>query len=134
VRCRRRVSFSLYTSHYCYRSGISNAQSSEILQQEHRIVSWSVPIRRWVLAYVKSQWLKLNFAVAYFDGTTSGRAAYRLMKDQWDEMLRCPNCRKSGIASLRYEKSEEMPTVHSVPDGFKVVDTQFGPPSIATLK
>jgi hypothetical protein len=49
------------------------------------------------------------------------------MKDQWDEMLRCPNCRKSGIASLRYEKSEEMQTVHSVPDGFKVVDTQFGP-------
>jgi hypothetical protein len=49
------------------------------------------------------------------------------MADQWNEQLRCPNCGKTGIASLSQGQSDDTPTVHSVPDGFKVVDSRYGP-------
>ena len=48
------------------------------------------------------------------------------MTDEWTENLRCPNCLKTGTASLS-QGAADMPTVHSVSDGFKVVTTQYGP-------
>jgi len=48
------------------------------------------------------------------------------MTDEWNESLRCPTCGKTGIASLSQD-NDDAPTVQSVPDGFKVVATQYGP-------
>jgi hypothetical protein len=49
------------------------------------------------------------------------------MKDEWDETLRCPICDKTGKASLRQDEGADTPAVQRAPDGFKVVDTQYGP-------
>ncbi|MDB5575649.1 MAG: hypothetical protein JWR80_825 [Bradyrhizobium sp.] len=51
----------------------------------------------------------------------------REMTDQWNEQLCCPNCRKTGMASLTQGKDDQMPAVQSVPEGFKVVQTEYGP-------
>jgi hypothetical protein len=49
------------------------------------------------------------------------------MTDEWSEKLRCPNCGKIGMASLSQGDRDDIPTVHCVPDGFKAVQTQYGP-------
>ena len=49
------------------------------------------------------------------------------MIDDWNERLRCPKCGKTGMASLSLSDDADIPTVHSVPDGFKVVATSYGP-------
>jgi hypothetical protein len=49
------------------------------------------------------------------------------MTDEWNERLRCPNCGKTGMASLYQDKSDDTPTVQSVPNGFMAVPTQYGP-------
>jgi hypothetical protein len=49
------------------------------------------------------------------------------MVDQWNEQLHCPQCRNTGMASLSQPKDAEIPTVEAVPDGFKVVQTEYGP-------
>jgi hypothetical protein len=49
------------------------------------------------------------------------------MADAWNEDLRCPNCSKAGTASLSQGDNADVPTVHTVPDGFKVVHTPYGP-------
>ena len=49
------------------------------------------------------------------------------MTDQWKERLRCPQCRDTGMASLSQFKDAQTPTVDSVPDGFKAVQTEYGP-------
>jgi hypothetical protein len=45
---------------------------------------------------------------------------------EWNKKLRCPNCNKTGMASLS-QVDADVPTIHVVPDGFKVVQTEFGP-------
>jgi hypothetical protein len=47
--------------------------------------------------------------------------------DQWDEKLRCQKCGRTGMASLFQDDGAHTPTVQSVPDGFKVVQTEYGP-------
>jgi hypothetical protein len=47
--------------------------------------------------------------------------------EEWNEKLRCPNCGKTGMASLAQGNDDDEPSVQSVPDGFKAVDTRFGP-------
>ena len=47
--------------------------------------------------------------------------------DDWNETLRCPKCSKMGMASLSQNNDTEIPTVQSVPDGFRVVATPYGP-------
>jgi hypothetical protein len=47
--------------------------------------------------------------------------------DEWDEKLRCPSCGKTGTARLSQANGDNMPTVLSIPDGFKVVLTEYGP-------
>jgi len=49
------------------------------------------------------------------------------MTDQWNEVLRCPQCSNTGTARLSQPKEAEMPTVDGVPDGFKAVHTEYGP-------
>jgi hypothetical protein len=49
------------------------------------------------------------------------------MTDEWNEKLRCPLCKKIGMASLSQGKHDDMPTVQYVADGFKVVRTLYGP-------
>jgi len=49
------------------------------------------------------------------------------MTDRWDERLRCPQCRKIGLASLLQNRGDDMPTVDRVSDGFKTIQTQYGP-------
>jgi len=49
-----------------------------------------------------------------------------VMRDQWNENLRCPTCGKTGKASLSQDNGDA-PTVDLVPDGFKVVITVHGP-------
>jgi hypothetical protein len=49
------------------------------------------------------------------------------MIDEWNEELRCPNCGKTGIAGLSQGERDSTPTAQSIPDGFKVVKTKFGP-------
>lgn len=51
--------------------------------------------------------------------------------DQWNEQLRCPNCRKTGLAILAQGENDNTSTVHSVPDGFKLVITEYGPDFIS---
>jgi hypothetical protein len=48
------------------------------------------------------------------------------MTDEWNERLPSPNCGKTGMASLS-QGDADAPTVHSVPDGFKVVAAPYGP-------
>lgn len=47
--------------------------------------------------------------------------------EEWNEELRCPICRKTGNVSLSQGESDEMPTVQFVSDGFKSVQTEYGP-------
>jgi hypothetical protein len=49
------------------------------------------------------------------------------MTEEWNEKLRCPICSKTGIASLSQGERDNEPTVHSVPGGFRAVQTQYGP-------
>ena len=49
------------------------------------------------------------------------------MTDEWTEILRCPKCRKTGIATLCQEKDAEAPIVLSISRGFKIVSDQYGP-------
>ena len=49
------------------------------------------------------------------------------MTDQWNEQLQCPQCRNVGMASLSQLEDAEMPTVEVVPDGFKAMQTEYGP-------
>jgi hypothetical protein len=51
----------------------------------------------------------------------------RTMIDDWNEKLQCPKCGKTGMASLSQNDDADIATVHSVPDGFKVVDSAYGP-------
>ena len=52
--------------------------------------------------------------------------------DEWYEKLRCQNCGKMGIASLSQDDDSDIPTLHSVPDGFKVIAAQYGPDFLCT--
>jgi hypothetical protein len=60
---------------------------------------------------------------------TNKRSALILpaMTDDWNERLRCPKCGKTGMASLTQSDDADIPTVYSVPDGFKIVATSYGP-------
>jgi hypothetical protein len=49
------------------------------------------------------------------------------MTDQWNEQLRCPRCRNDGMVSLSHPKGAETPTVDGISDGFKAVQTEYGP-------
>jgi hypothetical protein len=53
------------------------------------------------------------------------------LKSQWpingNEKMRCPQCRNTGIASLSQSEDAQIPTVHGIPDGFIVVQTEYGP-------
>jgi predicted RNA-binding Zn-ribbon protein involved in translation (DUF1610 family) len=48
------------------------------------------------------------------------------MADEWNEKIHCPNCGRLGIASLSEDDNDAL-TVQSVPGGFKVIQTQYGP-------
>jgi hypothetical protein len=47
--------------------------------------------------------------------------------DEWDEKLRCPSCGKTGMVSLSQANGDNMPTVLSITDGVKPVQTEYGP-------
>jgi hypothetical protein len=49
------------------------------------------------------------------------------MADEWNEQLRCPNCGTTGIAALYQGKGDNTPAVRGVSDGFRVVQTDYGP-------
>jgi hypothetical protein len=48
------------------------------------------------------------------------------MTDQWNEQLRCPQCHQKGSASLS-QSDNDIPTVDRVADGFRAVQTEYGP-------
>jgi hypothetical protein len=50
------------------------------------------------------------------------------MIDAWNEILRCPNCYKKGVANLSQADTDDRPTVASVPDGFKIILKSGGGP------
>jgi hypothetical protein len=47
-----------------------------------------------------------------------------IVLDRWTENLRCPNCGKTGAARLSQEDGWTV-RVDSVPEGFKVVGSNF---------
>jgi hypothetical protein len=47
--------------------------------------------------------------------------------DQWSENLRCSACKNAGITTLSQGEGDQTPTVLSIPNGFKVVQTKYGP-------
>jgi hypothetical protein len=49
------------------------------------------------------------------------------MTDQWNEQLQCPQCRQTGMVSLTQSRDWAIPTVARVTDGFKAVQTEYGP-------
>jgi transcription elongation factor Elf1 len=49
------------------------------------------------------------------------------MTDRWNETLRCPKCGKTGVATVYQGTTDDSPSIEQVPDGFKVVRTQYGP-------
>ncbi len=53
--------------------------------------------------------------------------------DEWNEELRCPKCGVTGMAGLSQGDEADIPTVHSVPDGFEVIATQYGPNFYCTM-
>jgi hypothetical protein len=46
--------------------------------------------------------------------------------DQWSKKLRCPLCRNTGTARLSQFNGAQKPTVDGVPDGFRVIQTEYG--------
>ena len=77
--------------------------------------------------------LSISAVLPFLSGTdpTNKRSALNLSAmattDEWNEQLRCPSCRKTGMAGLSQGDGDDIPTVHVVPDGFKVVQTEYGP-------
>jgi hypothetical protein len=49
------------------------------------------------------------------------------MTDQWSEELRCHTCTNTGITTFSQGDGDQTPTVLNSPDGFKVVQTEYGP-------
>ena len=49
------------------------------------------------------------------------------MTDQWNEDLHCPQCRNAGRASLSQFNDSDIPILDNVSDGFKAVQTEYGP-------
>jgi hypothetical protein len=49
------------------------------------------------------------------------------MDEQWNERLECPICRRVGHAGLVIPSNEEIPTVTTLAEGFKVVQATHGP-------
>jgi hypothetical protein len=49
------------------------------------------------------------------------------MIDQWNEVLRCPQCKSSGLVNLSQPNDSDMPSVDSISDGFKAEQTEYGP-------
>ena len=49
------------------------------------------------------------------------------MTDQWNEKLRCPKCSKTGMTSLSQAEGDRIATVLTMPVGFTIVQTEFGP-------
>jgi hypothetical protein len=49
------------------------------------------------------------------------------MTNQWTEKLRCQSCANTGIVGLSQDDGDQTPTVLSIPDGFKVFQTEYGP-------
>lgn len=49
------------------------------------------------------------------------------MTDQWSEKLQCNSCASTGIVRLQMGHGDRVPTVLSIPDSFKVVQTEYGP-------
>jgi hypothetical protein len=49
------------------------------------------------------------------------------LNDQWNEKLWRRKCGKTGMASLSQDNGAATPIVQSIPDGFKVVQTEYGP-------
>jgi hypothetical protein len=53
-------------------------------------------------------------------------------RDQWIENMRCPKCRRTGCAELSqasgqaYNDGDQDVRVESLPDGFKVVQLEYG--------
>jgi hypothetical protein len=48
------------------------------------------------------------------------------MDDQWNEKLCCPRCNNTGMAGLSQPEGTYVPLVDNLPDGFKVVKTEYG--------
>ena len=46
---------------------------------------------------------------------------------RWDEKLRCPACKLTGDVSLSQGESDYAPIILSMPAGFKVASTEYGP-------
>ena len=50
-----------------------------------------------------------------------------MLRADWTEELRCPICGKTGVAGLSQDNEAAMPTVQSLPNGFKVVARRYAP-------
>jgi hypothetical protein len=48
------------------------------------------------------------------------------MDDQWNEKMRCPRCHHTGMVGLSQPKGTYIPIVDIMPDGFKVVKSEYG--------
>ena len=48
------------------------------------------------------------------------------MNDQWYEKLRCPRCNSTGVVSLSQPEGVHIPLVDIMPEGFKVVTSEYG--------
>jgi hypothetical protein len=49
------------------------------------------------------------------------------MPNRWSEELRCPQCSQTGIVSLSQSRDCAIPTVDRAADGFKTVQSEYGP-------
>jgi hypothetical protein len=49
------------------------------------------------------------------------------MIDRWNEHLRCPQCRRTGEVHLAQDQGDAMPIADRISDGFRVVQTEYGP-------
>jgi hypothetical protein len=49
------------------------------------------------------------------------------MIDDWNERLLCGICGRIGMARLSQGADDRTPSVLSISDGFKVVQTEYGP-------
>jgi len=46
--------------------------------------------------------------------------------ENWTEVLRCPACALTGVASLSQSKDNSALVIDSLPAGFKAVSSQYG--------
>jgi hypothetical protein len=69
---------------------------------------------------------KPNFYCMLEDAPVAEHIPTMTASENWTEVLRCPDCALTGVASLAQSKGNSTIVIDSLPVGFKAVSSQYG--------